>query len=111
MRVLIRLAALAAPLLLVAIASQARADHLEIRSPNVEYGELEFEHFGQTTFDAFVRYTRKLNRRVTWTGALHVRNIGVSNELRPLAVWPDGRVVQWTIKEPQRWTLTNTFRF
>ena len=41
----------AASLLLVAIASQAHADNLEIRSPIVEFGELEFEHFGQTTFD------------------------------------------------------------
>jgi hypothetical protein len=31
--------------------------------------------------------------------------------LRPLAAWPDGTVVQWTIREPQRWTLTNTFSF
>src|SRR3954452_4914946 len=41
----------AASLLLVAIASQAHADNLKIRSPIVEFGELEFEHFGQTTFD------------------------------------------------------------
>jgi len=42
---------LAALLLVFAIAPQAHADHLEIRSPVVEFGELEFEHFGQTTFD------------------------------------------------------------
>jgi hypothetical protein len=37
--------------LLLAITSQAHADNLEIRSPIVEFRELEFEHFGQTTFD------------------------------------------------------------
>jgi hypothetical protein len=42
---------MAASMLLVAIASQAHADNLKIRSPIVEFGELEFEHFGQTTFD------------------------------------------------------------
>src|SRR3954454_9631199 len=41
----------AASLLLLAIAPQAHADHLEIRSPIVEFRELEVEHFGQTTFD------------------------------------------------------------
>ncbi len=41
----------ASSLPLVAIASQAHADNLKIRSPIVEFGELEFEHFGQTTFD------------------------------------------------------------
>jgi hypothetical protein len=37
--------------LLLAIVSQAHADNLKIRSPIVEFRELEFEHFGQTTFD------------------------------------------------------------
>ena len=42
---------MAMSLLLLAIASQAHADNLKIRSPIVEFRELEFEHFGQTTFD------------------------------------------------------------
>src|SRR3954454_5001698 len=42
---------MAASLLLLAIASQTHADNLKIRSPIVEFGALEFEHFGQTTFD------------------------------------------------------------
>ena len=42
---------MAVSLLLLAITSQAYADNLKIRSPIVEYRELEFEHFGQTTFD------------------------------------------------------------
>src|SRR4051812_3290454 len=40
-----------ASLLLLAITSQSHAGNLEIRSPIVEFRELEFEHFGQTTFD------------------------------------------------------------
>lgn len=42
---------MAVSLLLLAIASQAHADNLKIRSPIVGFRELEFEHFGQTTFD------------------------------------------------------------
>ena len=42
---------MAVSLLLLAITSQAHADNLKIRSPIVEFRELEFEHFGQTTFD------------------------------------------------------------
>jgi hypothetical protein len=52
-----------------------------------------------------------LRDRITWKVQLNVRNIGVGNELRPLAAWPDGTIIQWTIREPQRWTLTNTFSF
>ena len=38
-------------LLIFAVASNSRADEFKIRSPIVEFRELEFEHFGQTTFD------------------------------------------------------------
>jgi catecholate siderophore receptor len=70
-------------------------------------------YFGpaEAIYDAWIGYSRQLWRGVEWKIQLNVRNLGVGNELRPLAVWPDGRVVQWTIKEPQRWTLTNTFTF
>jgi hypothetical protein len=69
--------------------------------------------FGPTEalFDGWIGYGRSLGPRVHWKIQLNVRNIGVGNGLRPLAVWPDGRVMQWTIKEPQRWTLTSTFAF
>lgn len=69
------------------------------------YGEAE------TTWDGWASYERALSPRLGWKLQLNVRNLGVGNELRPLAVWPDGRVIQWTIREPQRWTLTNTFTF
>lgn len=65
----------------------------------------------EAIYDGWIGYRRRLRRGIEWKIQLNVRNIGVGNELRPLAVWPDGRVIQWTIKEPQRWTLTNTFTF
>jgi outer membrane receptor protein involved in Fe transport len=65
----------------------------------------------QTTFDAFLRYTRKIGRRVTWTGALHVRNIGVGNRIVPTFADPDGSISSYRIREPQSWTFSNTFEF
>jgi hypothetical protein len=63
----------------------------------------------ETIVDLSLGYGRRLTNRIDWRVQLFVKNVG--NELRPLAVWPDGRVVQWTIKEPQKWTLTNSFTF
>jgi outer membrane receptor protein involved in Fe transport len=70
-------------------------------------------YFGEAeaALDGWISYSRMLRRGVRWKVQLNVRNIGVGNELRPLAAWPDGTVVQWTIKEPQRWTLASTFSF
>lgn len=70
-------------------------------------------YFGprETIVDLSVGYSRRLTNRINWRIQLFVKNVGVGDELRPLAVWPDGRVVQWTIKEPQKWTLANTFTF
>ncbi len=65
----------------------------------------------ETTFDAWLSYGRKLPHNIAWKAQLNVRNLGVGNELKPLGVWPDGTVVNWTIREPQKWMLTNTFSF
>jgi outer membrane receptor protein involved in Fe transport len=65
----------------------------------------------ETVFDASVGYSRRLKHGINWSVRLYVQNIGVGHELRPLGVWPDGTVVQWTIREPQKWTLSNTFSF
>jgi hypothetical protein len=62
-------------------------------------------------FDANIGYSHKLSDKINWRVQLYVKNVGVGNGLRPLAVWPDGTVIQWLIKEPQRWTLTNSFSF
>jgi outer membrane receptor protein involved in Fe transport len=70
-------------------------------------------YFGprETIVDLSIGYRRKLTDRVNWSVQLFVKNVGVGEELRPLAVWPNGQVIQWTIKEPQKWTLANTFTF
>jgi hypothetical protein len=65
----------------------------------------------ETIVDLSVGYRRKLTNRINWSVQLFVKNVGVGDELRPLGVWPDGRVVNWTIKEPEKWTLSNTFTF
>ncbi|MGH7944263.1 MAG: hypothetical protein ACREH8_10210 [Opitutaceae bacterium] len=65
----------------------------------------------ETIFDLSAGYSRKLTNRINWRIQLFVKNVGVGKELRPLAVWPNGQVVQWTIKEPQKWTVSNTFTF
>lgn len=56
----------------------------------------------ETILDLSMGYTRRLTNRINWRVQLFVKNVGVGEELRPLAVWPDGRVVQWTIKEPRK---------
>jgi hypothetical protein len=70
-------------------------------------------YFGprETIVDLSVGYRRKLTNRMNWSIQLFVKNVGVGEELRPLGVWPDGRVVNWTIKEPMKWTLSNSFTF
>jgi hypothetical protein len=62
-------------------------------------------------YDGWISDSRLLGSRVNWKLQINVRNIGVGNELRPLAAWPDDTIVQWTIKEPQRWSLTSMFSF
>jgi hypothetical protein len=86
---------------------------LPIAGTTLPVSDVSRPYFGasEAIWDAWTGYRRMLRNRVEWKLQLNLRNIGIGNELRPLAVWPDGRVVQWMIKEPQRWTLTNTFRF
>jgi hypothetical protein len=64
-----------------------------------------------STFDGWLRYHRKLGPRVTWSMQLNVRNIGVGNELIPVAAQPDGSINRWMIREAQKWTISNTFTF
>jgi hypothetical protein len=58
-----------------------------------------------------VGYRRKVWRNIDWSVRLFVKNLGVGNELRPIGVNPDGTVMTWLIKEPQKWTLSNNFAF
>jgi hypothetical protein len=64
-----------------------------------------------TTYDGFIRYTRKFGKGFTWTGALHVRNIGVGNQIVPTYADPDGSISSYRIREPQSWAFSSTFEF
>lgn len=66
---------------------------------------------GDTTFDAFIRYTRKIGKRFNWTNAVYVRNIGVGNEIIPSFADPDGSISSYRIREPQSWTYSSTLEF
>jgi hypothetical protein len=70
-------------------------------------------YYGESrqNFDAWVSYGRRLGQRISWKIQLNVRNIGVHNELIPIGAQPDGSIHSYTIAEPQRWTLTNSFSF
>jgi hypothetical protein len=62
-------------------------------------------------FDGWISYGRRIGKRINWKVQLNVKNIGIGNELIPVAAQPDGSINSWTIAEPQRWTLTNSFSF
>jgi hypothetical protein len=63
------------------------------------------------TFDASLGYSRKLGRRLGWRVQLHVKNVGVGNELIPIQALLNGQAYSYRIREPQKWTVTNTFTF
>jgi hypothetical protein len=64
----------------------------------------------ETNYDAWVGYRRKL-KHFDWRIQLNVRNIGVGEELIPVAAQPDGSISGWRIAPSQSWTLRNTFSF
>lgn len=65
----------------------------------------------EQTFDLWFSYRRKLTRNINWTAQLNIRNLGIGDELLPVQANPDGRVMVWRVRDPQRITLTNTFSF
>jgi hypothetical protein len=69
------------------------------------YGKVE------TTFDLWLSYKHKLTSRIDWKGQLNIANVGVGNELLPVQANPDGTVMTWRIRDPQRITLSSTFSF
>ncbi len=52
-------------------------------------------------------YSRRFEK-FDWKARLNVRNIGVGNELIPVASQPDGSIASWRIRESQSWSLRNT---
>lgn len=60
--------------------------------------------------DGWIGYRRKFEK-FTWKIQLNVRNIGVGDELTPVAAQPDGSIAGWRIRARQSWTLRSTFSF
>jgi hypothetical protein len=73
--------------------------------------DVQHPYYGpkQTTFDAFLRYSRELGDRVKWTIQLNIKNIGVGNEIIPTYANPDGSYASFRIREPQSWAISNSF--
>lgn len=66
----------------------------------------------ETNFDLWVAYSTKILRdKVGLRVQLNVRNVGVSDELIPIRINPDGQEAAWSIAESQRFTLTTRFSF
>lgn len=62
-------------------------------------------------YDLWFGYRHKLWHGVDWKIQLNIHNVGVGNELIPYKANPDRSIVEWYIKQPQTWTITNTFTF
>lgn len=63
-----------------------------------------------TNYDAWVGYRHKF-KKFNWSIQLNVANIGVGDELIPVAAQPDGTPNAWRIRGAQSWSLRNTFTF
>mgnify|MGYP001180936441 CR=1 FL=1 len=64
-----------------------------------------------TTVDAWVGYTRKLNKRINWQVQLNVRNLLGENELVPINIQPDGTAAAFRIRNGPSWSISNNFEF
>ena len=66
---------------------------------------------GETNYDFWVGYTRKIWKDVEWQLQFNVRNLFVGNELIAITTQPDGTPAGYRIRPPQTFQLTSTFRF
>jgi len=66
---------------------------------------------GETNFDFWVGYTRKVWKNLEWNIQINVRNAFVGDELVPINTQPDGSVAAYRIRPPQTWQVTNSIRF
>jgi hypothetical protein len=64
-----------------------------------------------TNYDGWISYSRRLGNKLGLTVQLNIRNIGVGNELIPVAAQPDGTYAAYSIRDPQTWMLTTTLNF
>ena len=86
---------------------------LKIGGGSIAASDVHQQIYGkqETSFDLWFSYSRRLTKRIDWKAQLNIRNVGVGNELLPVQANPDGQVMVWRIRDPQRITLTNTFSF
>jgi hypothetical protein len=81
----------------------AAAGKLDVDKPF--YGPTE-SHVG-----AFVGYSRKVGKKLTWDIQLNLGNIGEQHHLIPVTTNPDGSGASYRIAEGTTWELKNTFKF
>lgn len=62
-------------------------------------------------FDAWIGYSRKLNRHIDWRIQLNMRSVGESNKLVAARINPDGNIALARIVQGMGWQLTNSFDF
>jgi hypothetical protein len=62
-------------------------------------------------FDAWIGYSRKLNRHIDWRIQLNMRSVGESNKLVAARINPDGNIALARIVQGMGWQLTNSFEF
>jgi hypothetical protein len=65
----------------------------------------------ETNYDAWIGYTRKLTKNLTWEIQLNVRDLFAKKTLIPIMANPDGTVAQVRIPSETTFYLTNTVRF
>jgi len=66
---------------------------------------------GDTKFDLWAGYSRKLTEKVNWSIQLNLKNVGASKGLVPISVQPDGTTAASRIEEGMTWAISNTFQF
>ena len=93
-------------------------DKIAIGAPVIDHPvfgfapDVQHPHYGpsETNYDAWIGYRKKF-RYFDWRIQLNVRNIGVGEELIPVAAQPDGSIAGWRIAPEETWKVSTTFTF
>jgi hypothetical protein len=70
-----------------------------------------FRGSNETHVDAWIGYTRKLFKDVTWRIQLNIRSVGERDHLMAARINPDGSLALARIVQGMGWQLTNAFDF
>jgi outer membrane receptor protein involved in Fe transport len=65
----------------------------------------------ETKVDAWIRYTKRISRRVTWTVQLNVRNLFNEDDLIPVFYNPDGSGNVYRLGSERTWFVTTGLKF